>query len=216
MKILLRQKQSWAVTVPSIFFIIIGFFTLLIALVNYINLTTARAFDRAREVGVRKVIGAKQGQLITQFLSESVLTILLAFAFAVVLAESFTPFVNNLAATNLTSVLWMGLFGLVTFTEQQRTKEIGIRKVLGANVADVVALLSKDFLKVVMIGFLVAIPIAWYTMNLWLEGFAYRIEMGAGVFLLAGLAAILIALAAVSWQSIKAAIANPVSSLRDE
>ena len=520
------------------FFTIIGLITLLIALVNYINLTTARAFDRAREVGVRKVIGAKQGQLITQFLAESVLTLLMAFALAVVLAESFKPFVNNLAGTNLTNMLWMrpdfwvafivvfcvttllaglypafvlssfkpvavlkgkggkstssawlrqglvvlqftasivllvgtaivytqlnymrnmdlgidieqiltvsaprilpegtaranaiesftqevrrlptvwqtatsgalpgqefsfttssvqrvaagpstnvpgavtfidssfaslyglelvagegfknisiaagdqepypiianetaihalgfetpekaldqkidlangnlcyivgvfkdfnwssahqkrenafyflrrglpqisikvgtenlsqtlssieevykqlfpgnpflyvfadetfaaqyrndqrfarlfsvfaalaifiaclGLFGLVTFTARQRTKEIGIRKVLGATVANIVSLLSKDFLKLVMIGFLVAVPIAWYTMHQWLEDFAYRIEIGAGVFLLAGLAALVIALATVSWQSIKAAIANPVNSLRDE
>jgi putative ABC transport system permease protein len=110
----------------------------------------------------------------------------------------------------------LGLFGLVTFTAQQRTKEIGIRKVLGASVTNLVTLLSKDLLKLVMTGFLVAIPIAWYTMNSWLEGFAYRIEIGPGVFLLAGLGAILIALATVSWQSIKAALTNPVDSLRDE
>jgi putative ABC transport system permease protein len=110
----------------------------------------------------------------------------------------------------------LGLFGLVTFTAQQRTKEIGIRKVLGATVANVVALLSKDFLKLVMIGFFVAIPIAWYTMNQWLDSFAYRIQVGVGVFILAGSAAALIALATVSWQSIRAALANPVDSLRDE
>lgn len=110
----------------------------------------------------------------------------------------------------------LGLFGLAAFTAQQRTKEIGIRKVMGATVGHVVALLSRDFLKLVIIGFVVAVPIAWYTMNQWLEDFAYRIQIGAGVFLLAGLAAILIALATVSWQSVKAALANPVDSLRDE
>lgn len=110
----------------------------------------------------------------------------------------------------------LGLFGLVTFTARQRTKEIGIRKVLGATVANVVALLSKDFLKLVMIGFLVAIPVAWYALNSWLDNFAYRIDVGVGVFLLAGLAAVLIALATVSWQSIRAALANPVDSLKDE
>ncbi len=88
------------------FFSLVGLMTLLIALVNYINLTTARAFDRAREVGVRKVIGAKQGQLISQFLSESVLTILTAFALAVVLVETFEPYVYNLTGTNLPKVLW--------------------------------------------------------------------------------------------------------------
>lgn len=110
----------------------------------------------------------------------------------------------------------LGLFGLAAFTAQQRTKEIGMRKVLGATVANIVALLSKDFLKLVIVGFLVAVPIAWYMMNQWLENFAYKIEIGAGIFLLAGLVAILIAVATVSWQSLKAAWANPVDSLRNE
>lgn len=110
----------------------------------------------------------------------------------------------------------LGLFGLVTFTARQRTKEIGVRKVLGATAVDVVALLSKDYLRLVIIGFLAAVPIAWYIMNRWLEDFAYRIEISAGVFLLAGLTAVLIAVVTVSWQSMKAAIANPVDSLRNE
>jgi putative ABC transport system permease protein len=110
----------------------------------------------------------------------------------------------------------LGLFGLAAFTAQQRTKEIGMRKVLGATVTNIVGLLSKDFLKLVIIGFFIAVPIALYTMNHWLENFAYRIEIGAGIFLLAGVVAILIALATVSWQSIRAALANPVDSLRYE
>lgn len=110
----------------------------------------------------------------------------------------------------------IGLLGLAAFAAEQRTKEIGIRKVMGASVAGIVALLNKDFLKLVLIGFVLAIPIAWYTMNQWLEDFAYRIEIGPGVFLLAGLAAVLIALATVSWQSVKAAVANPVEALRSE
>jgi putative ABC transport system permease protein len=110
----------------------------------------------------------------------------------------------------------LGLFGLVTFTARQRTKEIGVRKVLGATVPNVMALLSKDFIKLVTIGFLIAVPIAWYVMNRWLQGFAYRIEIGVGVFLLAGLTAVLIAMATVSWQSAKAAMVNPVDSLRNE
>lgn len=110
----------------------------------------------------------------------------------------------------------LGLFGLAAFTSQQRKKEIGIRKVLGASVEHVVALLSIDFLKLVIIGFVVAVPIAWYMMSLWLEDFAYRIEIEIEVFLLAGLAAGMIALATVSWQSMRAALANPVESLREE
>jgi putative ABC transport system permease protein len=110
----------------------------------------------------------------------------------------------------------LGLFGLAAFTSQQRKKEIGIRKVLGASVGNVVGLLSRDFLQLVIIGFIVAVPIAWYIMHLWLEDFAYRIQIGVEVFLLAGLLAGIIALVTVSGQSIKAALANPVDSLRNE
>jgi putative ABC transport system permease protein len=110
----------------------------------------------------------------------------------------------------------LGLLGLTAFSTRQRTKEIGIRKVLGASVATIVALLSKDFIKLVVIGFVIAIPIAWYAMNQWLADFAYRIEIGPGIFIMAGGAALVIALLTVSWQSIKAAVSNPVESLRSE
>jgi len=110
----------------------------------------------------------------------------------------------------------LGLFGLVVFTAKQRTKEIGIRKVLGATVTNIVALLSQEFLKLVLLGFLISIPIGWYIMKKWLAGFAYRIEMGMWTFLIAGAFAFLIAMATVSWQSLRAAVANPVDSLRDE
>jgi len=113
-------------------------------------------------------------------------------------------------------VACMGLYGLATFAAKRRTKEIGIRKVLGASVTGIVAMLSKDFLKLVGIGFLIAIPIAWYAMHRWLQNFAYHIHIGIGVFLLAGILAMVIALATVSWQSIRAALANPVESLRNE
>jgi putative ABC transport system permease protein len=109
-----------------------------------------------------------------------------------------------------------GLFGLVSLAAQRRTKEIGIRKVLGATMTNIVGLLSKDFLKLVVLGFIIAVPIAWYAMNQWLADFAYKIEIGPGIFLLAGGLALLIALATVSWQSIRAALANPVDSLRSE
>lgn len=110
----------------------------------------------------------------------------------------------------------LGLFGLVAFMIQRRTKEIGIRKVLGANVANVVTLLSKDFVKLVIVGFTIAIPIAWYAMNQWLADFAYRIELGPGTFVFTGGAAVAIALLTVSLQSLKAAVANPVESLKSE
>jgi len=110
----------------------------------------------------------------------------------------------------------LGLLGLATFAAQQRVKEIGIRKVLGASVANVVTLLSKDFLKLVFISFLIASPIAWYAVNQWLQNFAYRINIRWWVFPLAGTIAILVALLTISFQAIKAAVANPVKSLRTE
>jgi len=110
----------------------------------------------------------------------------------------------------------LGLFGLATFTAQQRTKEIGIRKVLGANVADIVRMLSTDFLKLVLIATIIAIPIGWIAMDNWLKDFAYRINMEWWIFAAAGFTALFIALITVSSQAIKAASANPVESLRME
>ncbi|HKL20007.1 MAG TPA: ABC transporter permease [Halalkalibaculum sp.] len=109
-----------------------------------------------------------------------------------------------------------GLFGLAALSAQRRIKEIGIRKVFGATVTNIVTLINKDFLKLVVIGFVISVPAAWYVMNSWLTDFAYRIDLGAGIFLLAGGIALFIALATVSWQSVRAAVANPVDSLRSE
>jgi putative ABC transport system permease protein len=110
----------------------------------------------------------------------------------------------------------LGLFGLAMFTAQQRIKEIGIRKVLGASVTGIVAMLSKDFLKLVLISIVIAAPVAWWAMTKWLEDFAYKINIGWWIFLLAGSIAMLIALLTVSFQAIRAAVANPVKSLRTE
>jgi ABC-type antimicrobial peptide transport system permease subunit len=102
------------------------------------------------------------------------------------------------------------------FTAEQRVKEIGIRKVLGANTASVFGLLSKDFLVLVFIAFVIASPLAWWAANNWLTGFAYRISISWWMFLLAGFLAMVIALVTISVQAIKAAMANPVKSLRTE
>ncbi|MGF7081877.1 ABC transporter permease [Mucilaginibacter sp. UYCu711] len=114
------------------------------------------------------------------------------------------------------SIACLGLFGLVTFTAEQRVKEIGIRKTLGASVASIVQLLSTDLMRLVIIAMLIACPIAWLAMDKWLQGFAYKIDISWWVFLLAGSAAALVALATISIQSIKAALANPVKSLKGE
>ncbi len=110
----------------------------------------------------------------------------------------------------------LGLFGLTTFSVEQRTKEIGIRKVLGASAAGIVSLLSKDFLKLVIISFVVASPLAWYFINKWLENFAYKAPFTIWIVLTAWIVALLIAFLTISFQAIKAAIANPVKSLRTE
>src|SRR6266542_2980937 len=110
----------------------------------------------------------------------------------------------------------LGLFGLATFSAEQRTKEIGVRKVLGASVTSIVALLSKDFLKLVAVAILIASPIAWWAMHRWLQNFAYRVNISWLVFAITTLAALLIALFTISFQAIRAAIANPVKSLRTE
>ena len=110
----------------------------------------------------------------------------------------------------------LGLFGLASFSAERRIKEIGIRKVLGASVAGIIALLSRDFLKLVLVAILIASPIAWYAIHQWLQDFAYRINIDWWVFVLAGALAVLIALLTVSFQSVKAALTNPVKSLKSE
>ncbi len=113
-------------------------------------------------------------------------------------------------------VACLGLFGLVAFTAEQRTKEIGIRKVIGASVSGIAQLLTKDLLKLVIVSILIASPIAWWAMNKWLQSFAYRINMSWWIFIAAAGTALLIAFITVSSQAIKAALANPVKSLRTE
>ncbi|WP_331981916.1 ABC transporter permease [Ohtaekwangia sp.] len=114
------------------------------------------------------------------------------------------------------AIACVGLFGLAAYTASLRTKEIGIRKVLGASAGSIVILLSRDFTRLIFLAFILATPLAWYIMNNWLEGFAYRIELGIGVFILAGATALIIAWLTVSYQSIKAALVNPVKSLKSE
>jgi putative ABC transport system permease protein len=122
----------------------------------------------------------------------------------------------SIAAVLSVIICCLGLFGLAHLAAQRRIREIGIRKVLGATVASIASLLTKDFLKLVLISLAVASPLAWWVMNNWLQDFAYRINIGWWVFALAGLIAMVIALVTVSFQAIRSAIANPVQSLRTE
>ncbi len=110
----------------------------------------------------------------------------------------------------------IGLFGLASFMMEQRVKEIGIRKVLGANLVQILTVVNKDFIKIIALSFVIAAPIGWYSMNKWLEGFAYKIELGPSVFIASATIAIGIALLTVSYKSIKTALANPVDSLKSE
>src|SRR5690606_35524586 len=110
----------------------------------------------------------------------------------------------------------LGLFGLAAFVAEQRTKEIGIRKVLGARVEGIVQLLSVDFIKLVIIAFIIAAPVAWWFMNSWLNDFAYRVQIHWWIFLVAAVISFLIAFLTISYQAVKAATANPVKNLRTE
>jgi len=110
----------------------------------------------------------------------------------------------------------LGLFGLAAFAAEQRYREIGVRKILGASISGIVTMLSKDFAKLVLIASVIAFPLVWWAMNKWLQSFAYRINIGWWIFVVAGVVAIIIALATVSFQAVKAALANPIKSLRSE
>ncbi len=122
----------------------------------------------------------------------------------------------NLFSTIAIVLACLGLFGLSVYTAQQRTKEIGVRKVLGASVSNIVAVLSKEFIRLAAIALLVAFPIAWWAMHNWLQNYQYRISIRWWVFVVTGIVTLLITFATVSFQAIKAAIANPVKSLRTE
>jgi len=131
-------------------------------------------------------------------------------------SEQKTELLLNIFAAIAIFISCLGLLGLATYTAQVRTREIGVRKVLGANVGGIIRLLAMNFLKLVFIAILIAVPIAWYLTDKWLQDFAYRININWTVFAMAGILAMVIAVLTISFQSIRAAIANPVKSLRAE
>ena len=287
----------------------IGLIVVVIACVNFTNLATARAVTRKREVGVRKVVGAKRSQIAKQFIGESLLLIVIALIAGIAIAELTLPTFNNLAgkdkertiigvvqnfhfrslhhkirpavlplstytgrllvrihpenvpgtiafikeqweeiAPNQTFNLsfidenldkqyrkeerWnlmiqyatgfaifiatLGAFGLAALATTRRTKEIGIRKVLGASQTQILSLLSREFVLYIALSSLIAFPIAYYATNQWLQTFAYRTELGIDTFLLGSLVLFLVVLTTVTTQTLKAVRANPADALRDE
>jgi len=130
--------------------------------------------------------------------------------------EQRTGVLFNIFAVVAILISCLGLFGLAAFTAQVKTKEIGIRKVLGATVANIIQLLAKDFISLVFISLVIAIPIGWWAMNSWLQDFVYRISISWWVFLVAGMMAIMITVITVGMHALKAALANPVKSLKEE
>ncbi len=131
-------------------------------------------------------------------------------------SEQQTGTLFNIFSAIAIFISCLGLFGLAAYTAQLRTREIGVRKVLGASVHGIVRLLASDFIRLVIISIVIATPVAWFVMNKWLQEFAYKTDIGWFVFMLSGCIAVLIALATISFQSVKAAVANPVKSLRTE
>ena len=131
-------------------------------------------------------------------------------------SESRTGVLYNIFAAIAIFISCLGLLGLAAYTAQVRTREIGVRKVLGASVSGIIRLLAVDFIMLVLIAIVIAVPVSWYAMNRWLQDFAYKINIGWTVFFVAGFIAIFIAMLTISFQSIKAALANPVKSLRTE
>jgi ABC-type antimicrobial peptide transport system permease subunit len=130
--------------------------------------------------------------------------------------QQTTGKIMNIAMLVAILISCIGLFGLITFMAAQRTKEIGIRKVLGASVAGVALMLAKEFIFLVILAMLIASPVAYYLIHQWLQSFAYRVNISWWLFVLAGISAILIAMLTISYQAVKAALANPVKTLRAE
>jgi putative ABC transport system permease protein len=174
----------------------------------YIKLSTAAITETLKELESRLKSITGESDINVQFLDEHFKEVYTSER----QAGTMIAIIGGLSI----AIACLGLFSLAAFIIIRRTKEIGIRKVVGASANNIAVMLSKDFLKLVVIAMLIAFPLAWWAMNIWLQGFAYRIGIGPDVFVIAGASIVVITLVTVSFQSIKAAIANPVNSLRSE
>ena len=192
----------------------------LIACINYMNLATAKSQQRSKEVAVNKTLGATSGQMAAQFYTETAILALAGLILSGAILSLALPSFNSITEKSLSigqlmqPKFMLGILGI--WLVITGTKEIGVRKILGASASNLVGLLAKDFLKLVLIAFLLAVPIAWYAMNEWLQDFAYRIDIQWWVFALAGLIAVIIAFLTVSFHSLKAAWSNPINALKVE
>ena len=221
---------------------LIGIFMVVVACINFMNLSTARSARRMREVGMRKVVGAKRAQLVYQFLGESVLLSFLSLVFALGFTELTLPMLNGYLNINLSlqPAFLPTLFGLAVgvgllagsypaiflssfrpaavlkVARNLRGGHAYIRKVLGATEVSIVSLLTKEFLLLVGLASVLAYPVAYYTMGGWLENFAYRIELSPAYFIASTGVALVITLVTIAYQALKAARANPVEALRYE
>ena len=263
----------------SSFFMGIAIFILLMAGINFINISIASSLKRAKEVGVRQVPGGSKADIAKHFVTETFLVCVLSFLVAVIGLFLILPFVNELldkqfSVSNLLSVnllvgilvtfisllfltstypayvlfnlnpvevlynkqksMRLGIFNralvvvqfglgvclliatLTHLSTNQRVKEIGLRKVLGASVSEIVRLISADFLKLILLSFFISVPVAWYFMREWLSDYAYRIDNTLQIVTLACVTALTISFLTICFQAIKAALANPVESLRSE
>ncbi|MBI1782386.1 MAG: FtsX-like permease family protein [Sphingobacteriales bacterium] len=185
------------------------------------------ASQRIKEIGIRKVLGASVGNIIYLLSKEFSLLIIIAFAIAVPVAyfqsladqykaEQTTQKVFTIFSMLAIFIACIGLLGLAAYATHLRTREISIRKVLGASTGKITTMLSVDFLKLVTLASVIAFPVAWFIMNKWLQDFAYRVNIAWWIFVLAGVLAVLIALFTISSKAIKAALSNPVKILRTE
>jgi len=215
-------------------FSLLAVIILLVACINYMNLSTARAKKRSKEIGISKTFGANRRQIIAQLYAETGMMTFVSFVAAFVLASMLLPVFNLISGQviqpdiffNIKFLLGMlliyvvttfvGVFGLTAFMAEQRKKEIGIRKVLGASVCSIVRLFTDNYLRLLALSLVIALPVVWWVGSSYLENFAYRIALVWWIFAAAALITVLLTLITAGYQAIRAAMENPVKAIMNE